>query len=166
MLLNFTFFTRCKQTIIRTLFIVGYLATRQALGSSRTAIDIPPLGTEVLQNVNTTNTFISSNCPINPSCDPNNKFRTADGSCNNLRQPKYGASGTPLQRILPNRYFDGMIFGIRFSCIYLWKSLLMQNSISDLINNAKNFLFYSKRSDGTEISKKRKRIAPSTRSIQ
>ena len=33
--------------------------------------------------------------------------RTFDGSCNNQRQPKYGQQKTPLQRILPNEYFDG-----------------------------------------------------------
>ena len=100
-----------KWSISSTLFFVGYSRTASGLGSSRTLIDVPPLGAEALQNINSSNTFISSNCPTNPSCDPDNKFRTADGSCNNLRQPKYGTSGTPLQRLLPNRYFDGRILG-------------------------------------------------------
>ena len=69
----------------------------------------PHLGTEILQDVETNNTFIANDCPAVPECDPKTRFRTADGSCNNLLQPKYGKSGTPLQRILPNSYSDGEI---------------------------------------------------------
>ena len=36
-------------------------------------------------------------------------LRTADGSCNNQRQPKYGQLKTPLQRVLPNEYADGKL---------------------------------------------------------
>jgi len=46
--------------------------------------------------------------PDKPRCFRNNKFRTLDGSCNNLRQPKYGQANTPMQRILPNAYDDGV----------------------------------------------------------
>lgn len=35
------------------------------------------------------------------------KYRTADGSCNNLKHPWRGSSMMPLQRFLPPRYDDG-----------------------------------------------------------
>ena len=42
-----------------------------------------------------------------PICDASAKYRTFDGTCNNLRVPKWGSAGTPLQRIIPNAYSDG-----------------------------------------------------------
>lgn len=36
------------------------------------------------------------------------KHRTADGTCNNLANPTYGAAGTPLRRLIPARYDDGI----------------------------------------------------------
>ncbi|KAL4593712.1 eosinophil peroxidase-like [Arapaima gigas] len=47
----------------------------------------------------------------NPSCrtTPNvNKYRTATSVCNNLKNPRWGASSTPLARWLPPRYEDGI----------------------------------------------------------
>ena len=41
-------------------------------------------------------------------CDAGAQFRTIDGSCNNLMEPSYGRSQTPLQRILRNAYADGI----------------------------------------------------------
>ena len=46
-------------------------------------------------------------CPPTPICNSSNKYRTIDGSCNNLRNPKFGQAFTPLQRLLPNAYADG-----------------------------------------------------------
>ena len=37
-----------------------------------------------------------------------NQFRTIDGTCNNLENPLFGASGTPLTRVTPAYYEDGM----------------------------------------------------------
>ena len=37
-----------------------------------------------------------------------NLFRTIDGTCNNLENPLFGASGTPFTRILPPLYEDGI----------------------------------------------------------
>lgn len=37
-----------------------------------------------------------------------NKFRTIDGSCNNLENPLFGASGTPFTRLTPAYYEDGI----------------------------------------------------------
>ena len=63
---------------------------------------------EYLEFADTKNTDVSKNCPATPSCDEKNPFRTPDGSCNNLKNPKFGMSGTPLKRILPNKYADGI----------------------------------------------------------
>jgi hypothetical protein len=61
-------------------------------------------------NADTRNTVLSTSCPNEPFCgNRNSKYRAIDGSCNNLQKPKYGQLLTPLQRILPNDYFDGTI---------------------------------------------------------
>ena len=57
-------------------------------------------------NADTSNTVLSSKCPAEPLCDFSSKYRTVDGSCNNIGRPKYGQFLTPLQRILPNAYAD------------------------------------------------------------
>ena len=41
---------------------------------------------------------------INIRCDPNAPFRTIDGTCNNLRNPSYGAANTTFNRLLPADY--------------------------------------------------------------
>ena len=53
-----------------------------------------------------TSSAISERCPWvpAPTCDPNKHFRTWDGSCNNLRDPNLGRTGTPYQRILLPEY--------------------------------------------------------------
>ena len=40
-------------------------------------------------------------------CAPGAKFRSLDGSCNNLRSPMQGAAMQPFRRILPPAYHDG-----------------------------------------------------------
>ena len=41
------------------------------------------------------------------SCDTQSKFRTIDGSCNNMRNPTYGRKDTVFQRIWAPAYDDG-----------------------------------------------------------
>ncbi|XP_022166792.1 peroxidase-like isoform X2 [Myzus persicae] len=41
-------------------------------------------------------------------CNPNSKYRTFNGSCNNLRVPTWGASNTPFLRLLNAEYSDGI----------------------------------------------------------
>merc|ERR1711923_607610 len=53
-------------------------------------------------------TIFQSVCPEPDPCDPSRKYRTFDGSCNNLLQPKIGWKNTPYQRVIPNAYFDGI----------------------------------------------------------
>ena len=62
----------------------------------------------VFDNADLSGTFLQDDCPAVPECDPDAKFRTIDGSCNNLNNPKFGMSFTPVQRVLPNAYADGM----------------------------------------------------------
>jgi len=55
---------------------------------------------------------ISQLCPWTktpPSCPRGSRFRTMDGTCNNLRQPNYGRAGTPFQRILLPEYAKGSV---------------------------------------------------------
>jgi len=50
-------------------------------------------------------------CPFQnvQGCDPNGRFRSVDGSCNNLQNPWWGKSEIPYTRILPPAYDDGII---------------------------------------------------------
>ena len=46
------------------------------------------------------------NCSIDATCSQEDKFRSLDGSCNDLKNPMFGKVFTPVQRILPNAYED------------------------------------------------------------
>lgn len=62
-----------------------------------------------LRNVRVSETSLRDRCPPKVTCrDPRSKFRTADGSCNNLQNPEFGQVNTPVQRILPPIYDDGV----------------------------------------------------------
>ena len=54
-------------------------------------------------------TILEETCPANPNCEDaiRSKFRTADGSCNNLQNPLWGRSGTQTQRVIAPNYADG-----------------------------------------------------------
>ena len=52
-------------------------------------------------------TALAGTCIQDPSCQPNAKFRTIDGSCNNLKSPVMGRSNTQLGRYLAPKYDDG-----------------------------------------------------------
>ncbi|XP_069959740.1 salivary peroxidase/catechol oxidase-like isoform X2 [Cherax quadricarinatus] len=69
----------------------------------------PRQGSFGLHNLPVSGTSLESLCPQVPTCTAtNSKYRTADGSCNNLAKPSWGMSNTPNQRILPPTYEDGV----------------------------------------------------------
>lgn len=70
-------------------------------------------GAHGLRNLQVSNTVLAGNCPETPRCGPhlNSKYRTNDGSCNNQKNHAWGLTGTPMQRILPPTYDDGIMEG-------------------------------------------------------
>ena len=70
-------------------------------------VDLVDNGEIDFSDVDIEDTVLQRNCPPTPKCDKNRKYRTIDGTCNNLRNPRLGQVFTPLQRILPNAYADG-----------------------------------------------------------
>ena len=73
------------------------IETRRIEGSSFTNVDLQDT---VLQKVCGERGTI---------CDRRSKYRTIDGSCNNLRVPNFGRSFTPLQRILDPDFGDNFM---------------------------------------------------------
>lgn len=49
---------------------------------------------------------------------PNTRYRSYDGSCNNLRNPIWGTPQTPYTRLLPPIYGDGKSYS--YYLIVLW----------------------------------------------
>ncbi|CAB4069744.1 PXDN [Lepeophtheirus salmonis] len=54
---------------------------------------------------------INNLCPWSPppKCEPNARYRSADGTCNNLKNPNMGRAKTPYQRILLPEYSEGSL---------------------------------------------------------
>lgn len=73
-----------------------------------------PKVTEVLRE-------ISPDCPFNKSvsCDFMSKYRTADGTCNNIRNPTFGAAQIPVRRFLPAYYDDRKYEMLFFTADYV-----------------------------------------------
>ncbi|GBM07928.1 Chorion peroxidase [Araneus ventricosus] len=62
---------------------------------------------EGLRHFSLVNTVIADTCPKRLPC-PTTKYRTSDGSCNNLRHPEWGKAFHTYARVLPPRYADGI----------------------------------------------------------
>ncbi len=60
------------------------------------------------QKLSVKDTALSGTCIQDPVCRPS-KYRTIDGSCNNLKSPLMGRSNTQLARYLAPDYDDGRI---------------------------------------------------------
>lgn len=69
-----------------------------------------------LRNANVNNTEFVKNCPPTPRCQPDQMYRTIDGSCNNLRIPKFGMAKTTFARVMENAYDDGSFKSYLFIC--------------------------------------------------
>lgn len=54
-------------------------------------------------------TPLANSCTGNVACASfGEKFRTPDGKCNNPDHPLWGSAGTPMERLLPPSYEDGI----------------------------------------------------------
>ena len=60
-------------------------------------------------NVDLQDTALQNVCDRDPVCHRRSKYRSPDGSCNNLREPNFGRSFTPLQRIIEPDFADGFM---------------------------------------------------------
>nr|CAH0104885.1 unnamed protein product [Daphnia galeata] len=68
----------------------------------------------LLANENASNRQATS-LPAAPTCDPAYPYRSFDGTCNNLNNPRFGQAGTIFQRLMgPATYADG-VSAIRLS---------------------------------------------------
>ena len=58
----------------------------------------------------TPGTIIDDKCPRHrgPACDPGERWRRYDGSCNNLASPLWGSANSAFQRTLLPQYSDGV----------------------------------------------------------
>ena len=95
------FFSQNKcATLIFILRIVFFFATIFSLGLNKKELGVLSQLRDIPQP--------EFPCPFRiPRCDPGAKYRKADGSCNNLQNPIWGKTGTPLQRFLSPWYDDG-----------------------------------------------------------
>ncbi|EFX83339.1 hypothetical protein DAPPUDRAFT_240129 [Daphnia pulex] len=87
---------------IKALLIVNaarHLQNKLSLSSQQAALG--------LQGIDTRLSFLGDTCPRLPVCLLN-KYRTFDGTCNNLRQPSWGSARSPLERLAPPEYDDGI----------------------------------------------------------
>lgn len=61
-----------------------------------------------LSQFNMFDTSYERYCLPVPRCNPGQKYRTIDGSCNNLKAPLWGKSQTQYSRVLAPAYADGL----------------------------------------------------------
>lgn len=60
-----------------------------------------------ISSIATTNNDYLKYCAPQVKCDPNAKYRSINGSCNNLKIPTWGAAETPFFRLLNANFSDG-----------------------------------------------------------
>jgi len=58
-------------------------------------------------SIATTNDDFLKKCAPVVKCDQNAKYRSINGSCNNLKTPTWGAAATPFLRLLNANFSDG-----------------------------------------------------------
>ena len=60
-----------------------------------------------VSSIATTNGDYFKKCAPIVTCNPNDKYRTFNGSCNNLQNPNWGAALTPFYRLMNADFNDG-----------------------------------------------------------
>lgn len=60
-----------------------------------------------IRSVATTNGNYFQKCSPAVTCDPDAKYRTYNGSCNNLQNPNWGSALTPYYRLINAEFGDG-----------------------------------------------------------
>jgi len=63
--------------------------------------------TSRVSSIATTNGDYFKKCAPDVTCNPDDKYRTFNGSCNNLRNPNWGAALTPFYRLINADFNDG-----------------------------------------------------------
>ena len=61
-----------------------------------------------LKTLSFANSLFADTCPKNIACQPNARYRTMDGSCNNQRNNDWGKAFTAFNRIVFPAYADGI----------------------------------------------------------
>jgi hypothetical protein len=72
-------------------------------------VDVKAQPTSRVWSVATTNGDYFKKCAPFVTCNPNDKYRTYNGSCNNLQNPNWGAALTPFYRLMDAEFNDGNI---------------------------------------------------------
>ncbi|XP_040073574.3 chorion peroxidase-like [Ixodes scapularis] len=94
------------------------------------------------QAISVDGTALAATCPQpNVTCDPKQRYRQPDGTCNNLRNPGWGSAGSCMQRLLPPAYQDGISAPrVAISGGPLPNARLISSTVhSDMSNPAINF---------------------------
>jgi len=77
-----------------------------------------------ITSIATTNDDFLKKCAPRVKCDPYAKYRSANGSCNNLGTPTWGAAKTPFLRMIDANYSDGNILNF-LTCICLMAKVIL-----------------------------------------
>ncbi|KAI1290125.1 Chorion peroxidase [Halotydeus destructor] len=97
-----------KQTdISRTIAKDGLINLETSIRIARQFRLNPQQARDGLSKFSLRNTALFEHCIKEPKCYPS-KYRTYDGSCNNLEKPLWGRSHTAMTRLLPPAYADGL----------------------------------------------------------
>lgn len=83
---------------------------RQGLLAEETSKDLSTrlqVSASALPSVSLSQTPVATACPKEPTC-PATKYRSFDGSCNNVEHKDWGKSFRAFQRMTPSQYADGL----------------------------------------------------------
>jgi len=87
----------------------GFVTLRSSIELMRKFQLSPYQAMSGLKQLSFINTDMMNHCLKHDiMCDFHSKYRTPDGSCNNLHSPMWGKSFTPFNRLMPPMYGDGI----------------------------------------------------------